>query len=117
MNDKDYGNNLFNKKLKLFCLNVCGVKSKLKYNEFTETIEKYDIVILLETKLDDLDVLNVPYGYSYCVKNRQNMGKKSGGIALIYKTYMKKHIEVIETENQYVLWVKFSKIFLIFKKI
>jgi hypothetical protein len=46
----------------------------------------HDIIIFVETKLDNLDILNVPNGYSYITKNRKKMCKKSGGIVIIYKS-------------------------------
>jgi hypothetical protein len=36
-----------------------------------EVIVSHDIIIFVETKLDDLDILNVPNGYSYITKNRK----------------------------------------------
>jgi exonuclease III len=50
--------------LKIYYLNVCGLKSKLKFQEITDIIASHDIIIFVETKLDNLDILNVPNGYS-----------------------------------------------------
>ena len=69
--------------LNVFFLNVCGLKSKLRFTEFTDTIKNYDILIFVETKLDDLDVLDIPKDYSYITKNRKNTCRKSGGIVII----------------------------------
>jgi hypothetical protein len=55
--------------LKIYYLNVCGLKSKHKF------IVSHDIIIFVETKLDDLDILNVPNGYSYITKNRKKCVK------------------------------------------
>jgi hypothetical protein len=54
--------------LKIYYLNVCGLKRKPKFQEITDIIVSHDIIIFVETKLDDLDILNVPSGYSYITK-------------------------------------------------
>ena len=36
-------------KLKVMCLNCCGIKTKLKYLEFQTLIENYDITCFVET--------------------------------------------------------------------
>ena len=43
--------------------------------EITDIIVSHDIIIFVETKLDDLDILNVPNGYSYITKNRKKCVK------------------------------------------
>ena len=53
---------------KIYYLNICGLKSKLKFHEITDIIVSHHIIIFVETKLDDLDILNVPNGYSYITK-------------------------------------------------
>ena len=57
-------------------LNVCGLKSKLKFQEFNDIVQKYDVCFFVESKLDDLDVIEVPNGYTYVTKNRKKMAKK-----------------------------------------
>lgn len=59
---------------------VCGLKSKLLNPDFVDLIRKHDILVFVETKLDELDVINLPDGYSYHCKNRKKCKKKSGGI-------------------------------------
>lgn len=39
----------------ILLLNVCGVKNKLNNNKFVNLIYKYDIVRLIEMKIDDID--------------------------------------------------------------
>lgn len=96
--------------MKIYYLNVCGLKSKLKFQEITDIIVSHDIIIFVETKLDDLDILNVPNGYSYITKNRENMCKKSGGIVIIYKSKLKNCLSFIHSESQFVQWVKISNV-------
>lgn len=50
----------------------------------------------METKTDELDVLDMPIGYMYYAKHRQTVVNKSGGIIVIYK------------ESEYVQWVEIN---------
>ena len=93
-----------------FYLNVCGLKSKLKFQEITDIIVSHDIIIFVETKLDDLDILNVPNGYSYITKNRKKMCKKSDGIVIIYKNKLENCLSFIQSESQFVQWVNISNV-------
>ena len=53
--------------------------------EFIDIIKAHDICIFVETKLNELDVLNLIEGYVYVVRNRKICKRASGGIAVIYK--------------------------------
>jgi hypothetical protein len=87
--------------LKIYYLNVCSLKSKLQFQEITDIIVSHDIIIFVETKLDNLDILNVPNGYSYITKNRKKMCKKSGGIVIIYKRINSFSISSNDSELEY----------------
>ena len=71
----DAVNTIKNKELNFLFLNVCGLKSKLKFQEFNDIVQKYDACFFVESKLDDLDVIEVPNGYTYVTKNRKKMAK------------------------------------------
>jgi hypothetical protein len=49
--------------LKIFSLNVCGIKSKLVSPDFSNLIENYDILVFIEYKTDKLDILDIPTDY------------------------------------------------------
>jgi hypothetical protein len=51
--------------------------------EFIDIIKAHDICIFVETKLNELDVLNLIEGYVYVVRNRKICKRASGGIAVI----------------------------------
>ena len=72
-------------------MNVCGLKSKLRFEEFHDIIKGYDIFICIETKIDKFDILNLPDGYSEFSKyRRKHFKKKSGGISELFsKMYLK----------------------------
>jgi hypothetical protein len=67
---------------KICSINVCGLKSKLLLPDFDDLIKCHDICIFLESKIDDLDILNLPNGYRSFSKCRQKFCKKSGGITI-----------------------------------
>ena len=91
--------------LQLTCINVCGIKSKSLCPEFHELITLYAIFICIESKLDDLDVLTLPLGYSYFSKTRKQFEENSGGIVFIYQTSLKPFITILPDDSDYVLWV------------
>ena len=57
-------------KLVFGCLNVCGLKSRLQYPEFSDTLSHYDIFCVTETKLDYTDVISMP-GYTFLSQERK----------------------------------------------
>ena len=46
-------------RISLLYFNVCGLKSKLFIDEFTDLIKCYDVICMCETKCDDVDMINV----------------------------------------------------------
>jgi hypothetical protein len=69
-------------------------KSKLLLPDFDDLIKCHDICIFLESKIDDLDILNLPNGYKSFSQCRQKFCKKSGGITIVFKTeYERYHID------------------------
>ena len=64
---------------------MCGLKSKLLYPEFVNLIEQYDIIGIQESKLDDVDNINIQ-GYQVFTNNRTAISRhRSGGIAILLK--------------------------------
>jgi exonuclease III len=93
-----------------FCsINVCGLKSKLLLPDFDDLIKCHDICIFLESKIDDLDILNLPNGYKSFSKCRQKFCKKSGGITIVFKTEYERYLNFPKTDSEYIQWIKFSK--------
>ena len=98
----DSNNNCIN----LLSLNCCGIKSRLQYPEFQNMIRNHDILCFVETKTDDLDVINFP-GFKFIMKNRKNIAyRRSGGIMVGYRDTLVNMIEIKETSCKYVLWFK-----------
>lgn len=71
-------------------------------------IKEYDIICFLETKLDNHDVLNVPNGYDYVMKNRKKVKRKSGGIVVVYKKLLSNHISFLTSNSEFVQWLEIS---------
>ena len=102
MNDK-LNANLLNNKLNITYLNVCDLKSKLLNPDICYMIEKYDILIFVETKTDEIDEINLPGGYSFHVKHREKKFKrKSGGIIIIYKDTISKCLTFPTSNSEFV---------------
>ena len=79
------------------------------YPEFTVMIQKYDLFFVTETKLDSMDIISID-GYTFRSKPRkQKFIRKSGGLGVFFKNNLDKYIEIINTESDYILWVKLDK--------
>jgi len=82
-NIHDYSSSYLN----IASVNVCGLNSKLRYPEFTEFCNKYDLIALCETKLDSIDVKNVSLeNYDFVYVNRKKCNRASGGIGIFVKS-------------------------------
>ena len=64
---------------------------------------------MAETKLDATDLINID-GYDFISKPRQQPSlRRSGGLGLFVKTELSRYIETLNSESEYVLWVKLDK--------
>lgn len=96
------------KNLKFLAINTCGLRSKLNYPEFVELIHSYDIIGVQETKLDDLDSLQLP-GYEIICQNRKKLSRyRSGGTALIVKSSIFPFIKTHESKSKLIQWFSIS---------
>ncbi len=57
VNDHSYQDNIH--PINIAFINVCGLTKKLQYPDFIDYINKYDIVCIAETKLDDIDIADI----------------------------------------------------------
>jgi hypothetical protein len=73
-------------------------------------IKKYDILIFVETKTDEFDEINLPGGYSYHVKHRKKIIRKSGGIIIIYRDTISKCLTFPTSNSEFVQWVVIYKL-------
>ena len=97
------------KNLKCASLNVSGLRRRILYPDFGELISHYDIFCVSETKLYDLDVINLP-GYNFIsqVRKRRYL-RKSGDIGVFVRNCLFKHVSLVESDSDYILWFKLNK--------
>jgi exonuclease III len=93
--------------LKIISLNVCGLVSKLRNPDFVEYISFYDIICLTETKLDEVDDVEIDGFELLASVCRTHCKAKSGGICVFVRTNLCKYVQVKEPvtcSSQCVLW-------------
>ena len=95
-------------KLKLVCLNICGLRSKLKYPDFEEFVNKYDIICLSETQLDFFDKIVVE-NYKYHGVFRKNAAKKSGGVGILVRNNLWSKVDFLERSYKNCIWFQLDE--------
>ena len=95
--------------MQILSINVCGLKSKLLCPEFVSFIEQYDIIGIQESKLDDVDNVQIQ-GFQVFSNNRTSVSRyRSGGITLLIKNEISPFITVHKFESKLILWLTISK--------
>jgi hypothetical protein len=89
-------------------LNVCGLKSKLRIPEFNALIAEYDIVCISESKLDDIDEVEIE-NFTVFTKNRKKFKHRSGGVAILVKSALTDKVKLIENECENLLLLALDK--------
>ena len=80
------------------------MRNKLRYPEFVELINSYDLIGVQETKLDDADCLEIP-GYTIVCHNRQTISRyRSGGTALIAKNSILPYLKLEKSNSKLIQW-------------
>lgn len=88
---------------------MSGLKRKLLYPDFSDYINKFDIICLSETHLDKFDSIYIP-GYQFYSKERkQKYRRKSGGIGILVKNTIVHSVSVIDCSSEYILCLKFKQ--------
>ena len=101
--------NTFSDKLTIASLNVCGLKRRLMYTEFTDLVENYDIFCLSETKLLDTDVISCPGFTFFSQPRRQKFFRRSGGTGFLVRDNLVNYVSIIESKSEYIAWLKICK--------
>ena len=109
LNDHCYSYNSNVRNLKIACLNVCGLSCKTNFPDLSDFVSKYDIVGLVQTKLDSFDSV-VCDGYRFYGVNRKQCKRKSGGVGIFVKTSLADHIVILDDNNENCLLFKFENI-------
>ena len=106
---KNQSNDFQSYNIKIGSLNVCGLKRRLEYPDFTKYFENYDILCFMETMLDDNDIISLP-GFSIISQPRkQKHFRKSGGLAVLIKDRFAEFCKHIGTTSDYILWLSLNK--------
>ena len=97
--------------MKCGSLNVCGLKRRLNYPEFIDTVKEHDIACVSETKIDKYDTITLE-GYTFLSQCRkQPYLRKSGGIGVFIKDEFFPHVTVIESDSDYIFVSRLVKFF------
>ena len=96
-------------KLSVGSLNVCGLKGRILYTEFTDLVQSFDIFCMSETKLLDTDVISCP-GYTFFSPPRQQkFYRRSGRTVFLVRDSLVKFVAIIESKSEYIALLKLSK--------
>lgn len=94
--------------LKVGAINVCGLKTRMNYPEFTKLIQKYDIVCVSETKLDKYDIIECKDYTFYSKPRTEAYKRKSGGIGFFVHSRLIDRVVTLESDCEYIFWLKLS---------
>ena len=75
----------------------------MKCVEFFDFLNKHDMIMMTETKLDDIDDLTFP-GFKLITKNRKHKKSASGGVAVLIGEELEPIISVLKVEQQDSIW-------------
>ena len=101
--------------LRIGVWNVQGLCSKTNHKirdkHLLQEIKKFDILLLTETWTNEMSDMHIECFDHYALHRKRTRGAKrdSGGLAVYYKTYLDKYIELIKTSDDDILWIKLSK--------
>ena len=87
--------------------------SKLKNDDFIDTVRKYDCIALLETWHTDVSNIQLD-GYSFLdcrTKRQKKRGRNKAGIILFVRNNIRSGVTKVDCVTPGTLWVKFNKTF------
>ncbi len=95
-------------RLNLLSWNVWGLSKKLHDSEFIDILKENDIICLTETWTSvQSNIKLASYVPIHRIrKKRRKKGRRSGGIILYYKQYLKPGITELPKTHEDLLWVK-----------
>ena len=79
----------------------------MKSVEFYNFINNHDVILMTETKLDELDQIAFP-GFKLITKNRLFKRKTSGGLAALISAKVQSRVSLITNTQQDSLWLKYK---------
>ena len=87
---------------------MCDLRSKLNLLDFEEFIQKYKLIFLTETKLDELDDIDVS-NYKIFTNNRSIKKRAFGGVAILVHNILSDYIAVLDTDIKSRIWIRLDK--------
>ena len=93
-----------NRTLKIVTLNICGVFSKLNFPEFFDFVNMFDVICLVETKLDPYDSFQVEGYDTFTYRRKSKKGVRCGGIAVLIKSELCKYVSFLEGGSSDAMW-------------
>ena len=108
----------YKKRLTILSWNVFGLGKKLKDKEFTGIIEKHDMVCLMETWSSvQTNVRIKGFEHIHRIRHkRRKKGRRSGGLVLYFKKWLKPGIKELAKTHEDLLWVKLDAHFFGFER-
>ena len=88
---------------------MCGLITKSKYPDFNSLIEPFDLFCITETKCDKYDIISSKNHVFLSKPRTQKFIRKSGGIGLLVKQNISKYVETIDSDCEYIMWIKLNK--------
>ena len=95
--------------LKFVTLNTCGVLSKLKFSEFLDFVNTFDVICLVETKLDSYDSFQIDGFNTYTMNRNSKKGVRCGGIAILIRCELCKHVDILKGTSSDAVWFKIKR--------
>ena len=99
--------------LKVGCWNVHNIKScvvdKTEDKQFINEVKSYDIFCMLETKNDDIFVIDKSYWQLNISRPKESQYPNSGGMMLLINKNIKDGITILPRDSSELFWLKLSK--------
>ena len=72
-------------------------------------MNNYDFFCVIETHLDETDIVDID-NYVFFVKHcSQNYKRKSGGVGLYVTEIYVKYVKILSSDTDYIFWVSIDK--------
>ena len=97
--------------VKIACINVCGLVNKLKYPDFLEKINMYDIIGFSETKLrsdrtDPVDTNSIDNFTIFHKFRKHKNFNSSGGLSVAFRNQHVAKIKMLNCNNDDMIWLQ-----------
>jgi exonuclease III len=103
--------NYYKSSLKIACWNVQGLlQDKHQEEDIVEFVERFDCTILIESWLNACISFNNVY--TYCkLAQKSRRGRSMAGFIITIKHSVREGITILQTNSNYLVWLKFKKSF------